>query len=93
MMTKERLQEAKQAFNALCEWVKEENHPAQAIGRHPLEIYCFDESEDEFWVNVYDIISVQIYEDDGEWVVNPYIEIVDPITNDWDGINYNVNEL
>lgn len=87
-MTEKRLKEAKEAYNALCKWVEEDNQPAETIRRHLHEINCYDEGEDEFWVNVYDIIAAQIYNNGGEWVVNPHIEIVDPATNDWDGGNY-----
>lgn len=93
MMTGKRLKEAKEAYNDLCEWVKSENHPAQAIGRHPYEINCYKARENEFWVNVYDIIATQIYNNNGEWVVNPYIEIVDPDTNDWDGECYDARNI
>lgn len=46
-------------------------------------------------MNVDEIICAEVYRKygDAEWRVSTQIEIVDPITNDWDGISYDVRKL
>ena len=97
-MTQERLQQAKEAFAKVQNLLKEAGHPEDMLNRFHNSVYCFDSIPDvEYWINVDDIISVQIFNDyndgDDEWFINPNIEIIDPDTDDWDGVKYNVNEL
>ena len=100
-MTQERIKEAVTAWQKISdacasscniEWIL--NNSKDAHNFYNFEIKRTDWGE-TYWVNVDEIICAEVYRKHGdkEWRVSPHIEIVDPITNDWDGVNYNVNEL
>lgn len=97
-MTQERINEALKAWEKISDacgvstdikWILNDSKDARSF-------YCFDiESTDwgeTYWLNVDNIICAEVYrkKGDSEWRVSPDIEIVNPETNDWDGINYNV---
>ena len=100
-MTQERIKEAVTAWQKISDacaascnikWILNESQHAHNFYNFEIERTDWGET---YWVNVDEIICAEVYRKHGdkEWRVSPHIEIVDPITNDWDGVNYNVNEL
>lgn len=100
-MTQKRIAEAIKAWQKISDacaastnidWILNNSKDARSF-------YCFEIERTDwgltYWLNVDDIVCVEVYRKHGEaeWCASINIEIVDPITNDWDGINYNVNEL
>lgn len=100
-MTQERIKEAVEAWQKISDACAASNNIDWILNnsKDALSFYCFDIERTDwgetYWLNVDDIIGAEVYRKHGEaeWQVSPIIEIIDPETNDWDGINYNVNEL
>ncbi len=90
-MTEKRIKEAVTAWQKIS-WILNESQHARDFYNFEIERTDWGET---YWVNVDEIICAEVYRKlgDKEWRVSPHIEIVDPMTNDWDGVNYNVNEL
>lgn len=100
-MTQERINEAIKAWQKISDacaastdidWILNSSKDARCF-------YCFDVEHAEhcevYWLNVDEIICAEVFCNKGgkEWQVSPHIEIIDPEINDWDGIDYNVQEL
>lgn len=100
-MTPERIKEAIVAWQKISDacaastdinWILNNSKDAQSF-------YCFDivktEWGETYWLNVDEIICAEVFrkKDEQEWRVSTHIEIIDPETNDWDGLNYNVCEF
>lgn len=101
-MTQERIEEALIAWSKIADacaasinidWILNESKDAESF-------YCFEIENTElggvsYWVNVDDILCVEVYRNKGdkEWAVSSDIEIIDDKTNDWDGIHYNILNL
>lgn len=93
-MTQERIKEAISAWQKLSDACSASTN-IKSILADPA-FYCFDVEDSDWgsthWVNVDEIICAEVYRQRGEkeWRVSTHIEIVDPETNDWDGVDYNV---
>lgn len=100
-MTQERIKEAIAAWQKLSDacaassdinWILNGSKDAHSFYNFEIERTGWGET---YWVNVDEIICSEVYRKNGdaEWRVSTQIEIVDPITNDWDGISYDVRKL
>ncbi len=96
-MTQKRIAEAVTAWQKISDACAASNNIDWIL--NDSNFYHFDTERTDwgetYWLNVDDIICAEVYRKHGdkEWRVSPHIEIVDPVTNDWDGINYNVNDF
>lgn len=100
-MTQKRIAEAVTAWQKISDACAASNNIDWILNdsKNARDFFHFDTERTDwgetYWLNVDDIICAEVYRKHGdkEWRVSPHIEIVDPVTNDWDGINYNVNDF